>query len=215
MEKHKSIRKGRLFKNPILEALTRTTPLLSLIVYLPVVLAFLFIALFVVNLSLLVVFLTFIFAFFFWTFAEYVLHRYLFHWVSESKSVQRIHYLMHGVHHDFPNDSQRLLMPPVPGLLLASVLFGIIYLLFYAIGWSQLSWAFFPGFFFGYLIYSFIHYSIHKFKPPSILKPIWVHHHLHHHKYPDRAFGVSSLVWDRIFGTLPPEHGSGKKTVAK
>lgn len=215
LDKPQTGKKARLFKNPILESLTKTTPLLSLLFYLPIVALLLYVALIHAELSISTVALWFVFAFFFWTLAEYLLHRYLFHWVTESETVRRMHYLMHGVHHDYPTDTDRLLMPPAPGLILASLLFGITYVVFYILGFAHLSWAFFAGFFFGYLMYSFIHYSIHKFKPPTFLKSIWIHHHLHHHRYPDRAFGVSTLFWDRIFNSLPPENARGKKTVEK
>jgi len=215
MDKKHDSKQARLFQNPILEAMTKTSPLISIMVYLPVVMIFMYVAISIQGIPATTAFLWFIFAFLFWTLAEYILHRYLFHWISDSKIVMRMHYLMHGVHHDFPNDEERLLMPPVPGLILASILFGLIYLFFLLLGHPQISWAFFPGFFLGYLLYSFMHYSIHKYKPPAFLKPLWIHHNLHHHKYPDKAFGVSSVFWDRIFGTLPPESATEKKIISK
>ena len=215
MKNNANSKQARLFQNPLLEALTRTSPFISILVYLPVVIVLLYVAIQVKGISASTTFLWFIFAFLFWTLAEYLLHRYLFHWISDSKFVMRMHYLMHGVHHDYPNDEERLLMPPVPGLLLASILLGFFYLFFLLLGIPHITWAFFPGFFMGYLLYSFVHYSIHKYKPPSFLKPLWIHHNLHHHKYPDKAFGVSSAFWDRVFGTLPPESESGKKMVSK
>lgn len=212
-----SPKQPRLFENRFLESLTRTTPLTSILVYGPVILALLYVAVFVKGIPVGTTFGLFFFAIFFWTLAEYLLHRYLFHWVSDSKLVMRMHYVMHGVHHDHPRDEERLLMPPVPGLILASILFGIFYGIFYLIGYPVLTWAFFPGFFLGYLLYSFMHYSIHKFQPPKFLKFLWVHHSLHHYKYPDKAFGVSSVLWDRIFGTLPPEEEqqAGRKSIEK
>ena len=46
-----------------------------------------------------------------WTFAEYVLHRWVFHWTNDAAWGKRVHFLLHGVHHEFPNDSDRLVMP--------------------------------------------------------------------------------------------------------
>jgi sterol desaturase/sphingolipid hydroxylase (fatty acid hydroxylase superfamily) len=146
----------------------------------------------------------FIFALFFWTFTEYILHRFLFHWITENKHVKRFHFIMHGSHHLYPKDTERLLMPPVPGILMASVLFGIFYIMFSIAGYSTLTWAFFPGFFLGYLLYSFLHRATHVVKPPKAFKFLWKHHSLHHYKYPNKAFGVSNTLWDHVFGTMPP-----------
>jgi len=62
--------------------------------------------------------------------------------------------------------------------------------------------AFFPGFILGYLMYASMHYAIHAWHPPfKWMKPIWRNHHLHHYKDEERGFGVSSHVWDKVFGT--------------
>jgi sterol desaturase/sphingolipid hydroxylase (fatty acid hydroxylase superfamily) len=95
-------------------------------------------------------------------------------------------------------------MPPVPGMILATILFCFFGLIFWIFGHSSLTWVFFPGFFLGYLLYSFMHYAIHRYKPPEKLKKLWLHHQLHHYQSPDRAFGVSNTIWDRIFRTMPP-----------
>ncbi len=61
---------------------------------------------------------------------------------------------------------------------------------------------FFPGFILGYLLYASMHYAIHAWHPPfKWLKPIWRNHHLHHYKNDDLGFGVSSHIWDKVFGT--------------
>lgn len=146
----------------------------------------------------------FISGIFVWTFAEYMLHRYLFHWVTEAKWSQRFHFIMHGSHHQYPKDEERLLMPPVPGLIMASGLFGIFYLIFWIVGYPDLTFGFFPGFFSGYLMYSFVHRATHTMKPPKRFRHLWHHHSLHHYRFPDKAFGVSNTFWDRVFGTMPP-----------
>ena len=48
---------------------------------------------------------------FFWTFFEYMMHRFVFHLVTENPRTKRIAYIMHGNHHEFPRDRQRLFMP--------------------------------------------------------------------------------------------------------
>ncbi len=201
-------RKGAatIFNNPILESLTKTTLISNVIVYGLTVVALVYVALEVKNIPFLTFLGLFIFALLFWTLAEYVLHRFLFHWVSENKFIKRFHFIMHGSHHLYPKDRERLLMPPVPGLIMASLLFGIFYVFFYLIGHPIYTWAFFPGFFLGYLLYSFLHRAIHVRKAPkNFFAYPWQHHILHHYKYPNKAFGVSNTIWDRVFGTIPPK----------
>lgn len=194
-----------IFKNPFLESLTKTSLKQNIIVYGLVILILIYIAVFIQKIPAIHFLAFFGFALLFWTFAEYMLHRYLFHWISENKLVKRFHFVMHGSHHLFPRDEERLLMPPVPGLIMASVLFLGFYLVFSLLGIPTYTWAFFPGFFLGYLLYSFLHRATHVSKPPKRFKYLWRHHSLHHFKYPDKAFGVSNTIWDRVFGTMPPK----------
>ncbi len=193
-----------IFKNPILEKFTKTSLKMNVLVYGAVITGLIYFALQVVNIQPTTFLVVFLLAIFSWTFAEYILHRYLFHWISENKYIQRFHFIMHGSHHLYPKDEERLLMPPIPGLIMATILFSIFYFIFWMIGLPHLTWAFFPGFFLGYLLYSFLHRATHVNKPPKKFKYLWKHHSLHHYKYPDKAFGVSTTLWDRIFGTMPP-----------
>lgn len=195
---------AQIFKNPILESLTKTTPIQNIIVYGITITALIYVAIDWVGLSPLMVLGLFVSGIFVWTFAEYMLHRYLFHWVTEAKWSQRFHFIMHGSHHQYPKDEERLLMPPVPGLIMASGLFGIFYLIFWIVGYPDLTFGFFPGFFSGYLMYSFVHRATHTMKPPKRFRHLWHHHSLHHYRFPDKAFGVSNTFWDRVFGTMPP-----------
>lgn len=194
-----------IFKNPLLESLTKTSLTQNIIVYGLVVILLVYYALYSKNIPLTSFISVFIAAIFFWTFAEYILHRYLFHWINDNAYVKRFHFIMHGSHHLHPRDTERLLMPPVPGLIMATVLFGLFYLVFTIFGISIYTWAFFPGFFLGYLLYSFLHRATHVSKPPKRFKSLWRHHSLHHYKYPDKAFGVSNTFWDKVFGTMPPK----------
>lgn len=197
--------KAQIFKNPFLESLTKTSLKSNIIVYGVVVAILIYVALNVINIDFITFIALFFFAIFFWTFSEYLLHRFLFHWKDENKYIQRFHFIMHGNHHLYPKDTERILMPPVPGIIMASVLFGIFYVIFLIIGYPQLTWAFFPGWFLGYLLYSFFHYATHMIRAPKRFEKLWNHHLLHHYKYPDHAFGVSNTIWDRVFGTMPPK----------
>ena len=194
-----------IFNNPFLESLTKTSLKQNIFIYGLTILLLVYNAILIKNIPILVFLVVFVFALFCWTLAEYLLHRYLFHWVDDNPYVQRFHFIMHGSHHLYPRDTERLLMPPIPGLILAGVLFGAFYLIFSLVGLSVYTWAFFPGFFLGYLLYSFLHRATHIRKPPKRFKYLWRHHSLHHYKYPDKAFGVSNTFWDKVFGTMPPK----------
>jgi len=198
--------KATIFKSPFLEKLTKTTPRSNIIVYGIAITIMIYIAIDLIELTVIQVCGLFIFGVLFWTLAEYLLHRFVFHWINEAKWSQRIHFIMHGNHHNFPSDEERLLMPPIPGLIMGGVLFAVFYCIFWLLGISQLNFGFFPGFFSGYLMYSFVHRATHISRPPKHFKHIWYHHSLHHYKYPDKAFGVSSPFWDKVFGTMPPKN---------
>ncbi len=193
-----------IFKNPFLESLTKTSLVQNIVVYGTVIAFLIYYAIAVRGIAVLDFIGLFVIALFTWTLAEYLLHRYLFHWISDNKYIKRFHFIMHGSHHLYPRDTERLLMPPVPGLIMATLLFLMFYALFSIFGIGNYTWGFFPGFFLGYLLYSFLHRATHVMKPPKRFKYIWKHHSLHHYKYPNKAFGVSSPLWDHVFGTMPP-----------
>lgn len=199
----------QLFNNKFLEALTRTSPLITLITYSTVIAALLLLGNHFTQLSTQTVLLTYAAGIISWTFLEYLLHRYVFHFVSESRWMNRIPYLLHGVHHEAPRDDSRLFMPPVPGIIIISILWLVAYLPL-----RDHSFAFTAGLVNGYMFYAAMHYSMHVYKAPKFLQKLWTHHALHHYKYPDKAFGVSSMMWDRIFMTMPPVKEQGKVVAA-
>lgn len=133
-----------------------------------------------------------------WTFMEYVLHRFVFHWMPPGKWGARIHFIIHGVHHDYPNDRLRLVMPPVVSIPLAVLFFGLYRLVLGALT----VYPFFAGFLLGYLCYDMTHYAVHHL---NWKHPLWQrikqHHMLHHFQQPDKGFGVSSPLWDFVFKT--------------
>jgi len=201
MEFEKIHNKGqaRLFKSPALEFFTKThSPLIIWGMYIPILSYFLYRANAEYGFSVGRIALVFVSGLLFWSFFEYVAHRYLFHLKSENPAMKRFSYILHGNHHHFPRDKQRLFMPPVPSLILASIIFGAMYLIL-----RSYTWMFFPGFIIGYLLYGTMHYAIHAWSPPfKWMKPLWRNHHLHHYKHDEKGFGVSSTFWDWVFGTM-------------
>lgn len=197
-EKIKNKGQARLFESRYLEMLTKTHPLVIWGMYLPLIGYSLYYSHNTLGFSVGRIALVFFGAMFFWSFFEYIMHRFIFHMVTESPRMTRFIYVLHGNHHEYPRDKQRLFMPPVPSLILASLIFGAQYIFL-----RQFTFMFFPGFLLGYLMYGSMHYAIHAWNPPfRFLKPLWRNHHLHHYKSEDKGFGVSSAFWDRVFGTF-------------
>lgn len=197
-DKIKNKGQARLFQSDYMEMMTKTHPLVIYSIYFPIIALMLYYGAAYKGLGIGAEVLYFIGGALFWSLFEYVMHRYLFHLVAESDRAQKFIYTLHGVHHEYPRDKERLFMPPVPSLIIASLIFAIMKL---TMGWSAL--AFFPGFVFGYIMYGSMHFAIHAFAPPKFLKALWRNHHLHHYKAPDKGFGVSSVLWDVIFRTVP------------
>jgi len=197
-DKIKNKGQARLFRNDYIEMMTKTHPVVIYCMYFPLIAFMLYFGVVKKGVPAWEEALLFCGGLFFWTFFEYLAHRYLFHLMVESPRAKRFVYLMHGVHHEYPRDKMRLFMPPVPSLLLSSLLFIIMYSL---LSWKALS--FFPGFLLGYIAYGSMHFAIHAFAPPKFMKALWRNHHLHHYKTPNKGFGVSNVFWDIVFGTVP------------
>jgi sterol desaturase/sphingolipid hydroxylase (fatty acid hydroxylase superfamily) len=189
---------AQLFKNPYLEMLTKTHPLVIWGMYLPIIIGFPWYAADKFLFSGVKIALLFLGGMLFWSLFEYVMHRFIFHMVAESERGRKFIYVLHGNHHEFPRDKERLFMPPVPSLIISSLIFLIM---FAVMGNNVL--VFFPGFMLGYLMYGTMHYAIHAWNPPfKWMKPLWRNHHLHHYKNEEQGFGVSSTLWDHVFGTM-------------
>jgi sterol desaturase/sphingolipid hydroxylase (fatty acid hydroxylase superfamily) len=188
---------AQIFRNQYLEYFTKTHPLVIWAMYLPVIILLPYYSGNTLGFSALATASLFLGGVFFWTFFEYIMHRFIFHWASDNPRIQRVSYVLHGNHHEFPRDKQRLFMPPVPSLIIASLIFLLMYAAI-----REYVFSFFPGFILGYLIYGSMHYAIHAWNPPyKWMKPIWRNHHLHHYKSEEKGFGVSSHIWDKVFGT--------------
>jgi sterol desaturase/sphingolipid hydroxylase (fatty acid hydroxylase superfamily) len=134
----------------------------------------------------------------FWTLAEYWIHRIIFHFEPERGIGARLHWIIHGVHHDHPNDPLRLVMPPSVSVPLASLfVWG-----FYAVLGSPAFLPFGAGFLAGYLLYDMIHYHLHHHRPKTAVGR-WLRelHMRHHFQDDERGYGISAPYWDYVFRT--------------
>lgn len=207
--KHKG--SPKLFQNSILEKLTHTHIGYPLIIFGAISMVLIYYGIIEKGFRTPVMILLFFCGLLFFTFIEYIMHRYLYHMPVFGKMSEKISYTMHGVHHDYPKDKTRLAMPPVLSLVVASVLFIV-----YRAVLGNYVFGFLAGFLIGYAAYLGIHYSVHAFRTPkNILKVLWYHHSIHHYREDDRAFGVSSPLWDYVFGTMPRKTRVKKEEGAK
>ena len=190
---------ARLFKSDFLELFTHVHWSVPIIIYLPVVVYMLMRTAWQGVLGLGAASGLFLSGLFVWTLTEYLLHRFVFHYEPSSQWGKRLHFLTHGVHHDYPNDSKRLVMPPSVSIPLALLFFVV----FYAAAGPLAVAPFFAGFIFGYICYDEIHYATHH-APMKRGAAQWLKHHhvLHHYRNPDRGYGVSTPLWDYVFGTM-------------
>lgn len=188
-----------LFENPVLNFFSRVHPAVPLLIYVPVIGFMIWLA---ADGGLAVPAIIGLFAvgLFIWTLAEYWLHRLLFHWTPKFRGGDKFNFVIHGVHHDHPNDRMRLVMPPGASLPLAA----IFYLAFILIFGSPAGFTAFAGFLVGYLIYDYTHYYVHHFAPKSdVGKKVREHHMRHHFQDHHYGYGVSTTLWDHVFRTVP------------
>ncbi len=195
----------RLFESDFLEFFTHISPAAVTGFWLPIVVLLLVYAGLTVSGPALPLYIPFglIIGLFLWTFAEYSLHRFLFHHHPTTPRQERIFFLFHGIHHAQPQVKTRLVMPFPVSLPLAAVFFGLFYLVL-AVLLQSPEWVapLMAGFLVGYLAYDLTHYATHHFPMRSgYAKYIKRYHMQHHYKDPDTRFGVSSPVWDWVFHT--------------
>jgi sterol desaturase/sphingolipid hydroxylase (fatty acid hydroxylase superfamily) len=112
-----------------------------------------------------------------WTLAEYAVHRFVLHDLAPRE---------HGLHHAHPDEAVLSIFWQI------WICFALVY--FIAGG------AFLAGALIAYAWYLFVHHCAHhghKHSRFPLLK-----HHRSHHKFATRNYGVSTTLWDHVFGTV-------------
>jgi len=189
---------ARMFKSKFLEIFTKVHWSVPLFMFIPLISYLLYLAWQAPTLGVGSIVLWIVGGLFIWTITEYVLHRFVFHYQPPGELGEKIHFIFHGVHHDYPNDSMRLVMPPAVSIPLAT----LFYFFFKYLLADVTLYPFFAGFLIGYLCYDMLHYAIHHAPMKGKLWMALKTHHLKHHfKDPDNGYGVSSPIWDIIVGT--------------
>lgn len=186
-----------MFKAGWMDKFSRVHPAVPHLLYLPLVGFFFYLtirarvpAAYAVSL--------FAFGLFLWTFAEYILHRFVFHFHPKGALGDRLWFIIHGVHHHYPRDSWRLVMPPAVSIPLCVLFYGIFRLCF----GPDYMYSAFAGYIIGYLCYDTMHFASHHWTLGGRIGRFLQHQHLrHHYQDPDRNYGVSSPLWDFVFGT--------------
>ena len=198
----------RLFQSDFMEFFTHIHPAVVVLIWVPFGLYMLYrgIVLHPAGGSWAYVPLGFVIGVLVWSFAEYNLHRFVFHFPPRTPRQERITFLFHGVHHAQPQCKTRLVMPPIVSVPLGVVFYGLFTLIASLLGSPQWAPPLISGFTFGYLAYDLTHYATHHFPMRwSFLRFLKRYHMLHHYKTPDQRYGVSSPLWDVVYGTLPSE----------
>jgi len=188
-----------LFSNPVLERISRTHISIPITLFLAISSVSMYYGLVSTSIPLGLGLGFFVLGLLAFTFVEYMMHKHFFHMEPDTPLKDKLQYNVHGVHHDYPKDKDRLAMPPFVSAAYAAILYLLFTLLM-----GNFALYFLPGFLLGYSGYLAVHYVVHVYNPPkNFFKVLWVNHAIHHYKDPDAAFGVSSPLWDYLLGTLP------------
>jgi dihydroceramide fatty acyl 2-hydroxylase len=191
-----------MFESTLLDKLSRVHPTVPLYIFVPAI-----VVLFTLGARELTTLGTIglvIGGYFFWTLTEYWMHRLVFHFEPEEGIGARLHWIIHGVHHDHPNDPLRLVMPPAASVPLAVLVVGGIWLAAGSVHGPAIA----AGFLIGYIIYDEIHYALHHHNPSTRLgKRLRELHMRHHFQDDEKGFGISAPYWDIVFRTFSDRRG--------
>lgn len=199
LERPDNFGSAQMFSNPFLERISRTHISIPITLFLGISAFSFYYAVTSTAISLGTGLLVMVLGLFAFTFVEYMMHKHFFHMEPDTPLKDKLQYSVHGVHHDYPKDKDRLAMPPF-----VSAAYAAIFYLVFTLIMGDFALYFLPGFLIGYALYLAVHYIVHAYNPPkNFLKILWVNHAIHHYKDPDTSFGVSSPLWDYLLGTMP------------
>ncbi|EGC30012.1 hypothetical protein DICPUDRAFT_58510 [Dictyostelium purpureum] len=199
------LKKIIIFDNSILELFTRWPWWYIFVLWIPIITTALIYSTLQEKSSVLSSITTFFIGLFSWGLIEYILHRWVFHIETTSYWGNFFHFFIHGIHHLTPHDHSRLTFPPMFSVLIGYGAFKGF--LKFPDHWhlTGLPWAFYAGVACGYMLYDTVHYYFHHADIewlPQIFKDIKTNHLNHHYKDDAKNYGVTSPIFDYVFGTF-------------
>ncbi len=188
----------RMFATPFIEFFSRTPWYHVALFWAPIASYHLYLGL--QDLSLFEYIFTILFSIISWTFAEYALHRFIFHmelYMPDNALFRATHYIFHGIHHAFPMDPDRLVFPVV----MAFALWHVFHFIWVTTMPEVMINTFTGGFIFSYMVYDLGHCYFHHSQPLQVVEYRKKYHMYHHYKDPDNGYGITTSIWDQVFGT--------------
>jgi len=136
-----------------------------------------------------------------WTLLEYALHRFVFHIQFPIRDLRLKEFVNSSrlAHHASPRDRTKVLVHPLYGLVISTILFTALLIIsgstFSAAGIMAGIWT-------GFLYYETVHYRVHfSLSESGFIARQRRRHFYHHFVNNKRIFGVTSPLWDYVFGT--------------
>lgn len=142
-----------------------------------------------------------------WSLFEYVMHRYLFHLALPTAWGRWFVFLMHGNHHEDPDDPWRSIMPPIVSVTWSGAIWAGM-----ALALGGAGTVLFLGFVVGYVTYDAVHFACHRLPVRGRLMRLLRRHHLrHHHGREDGNYAITAIFWDHVFGSyLTAKRAAGR-----
>ena len=140
-----------------------------------------------------------------WTLLEYGLHRFVFHVRIPLRDARLKEFVnsSHLLHHASPRDREKVLVRPGYGLVISAILFGVIYAISASVFTTT---AVLVGIWAGFLYYEAVHYRVHfTLSATGVIARQRRTHFYHHFTNNKRCFGVTTPLWDYVFGTALPK----------
>ena len=132
-----------------------------------------------------------------WTLLEYLLHRIVH--TGQGTAIGNVMARLHQGHHRNAAYEAKITTPLYGSLPIVIVLFGLLRLI--GGGW-EVSLMIMTGIISGYLTYEAVHFRIHcSLKRGRATAFRSAAHVFHHHHNQAQCFGVTTPLWDRVFGT--------------
>ncbi len=190
---------SELSSNPwLMKVLYISNPYIPFLVFVPIILGLTYYSFAVLQMTISHFLLFFAIAVAYWTLFEYAMHRFAFHFETENKAIKRFVYLLHGAHHDYPNDESLFMVSPLTSVSAAIIHYLFLFFLF----GSQIVNPFMIGIMCCYLLYDWLHHAVHSYNFKNKWFQKMKKHHMKHHFHDSKkGFGFTTVSWDKMLKT--------------